>query len=149
MLRIDLPGMDGGLMGEHKAVVWFGDDPQPNTFFFRSPFRSWKFVLNTVLLVAVCIGAALMLWNYSAGFKSFPSWILVLLLFNAVYPYWYALKRHRRIYEHYRSGEIAEQPIETPQNDLLEVADNSLNEGLRNSVAVFGFLLMTIYFWKW
>jgi hypothetical protein len=135
-------------MSEHKAVVWFGDDPQPNTFFFRSPFRSWAFVVNTILLVAVCLGSALMLWNYSEGFKSFPSWVLVLLLLNVVYPYWFALKRHARINEHYRSGKIVEQPVETPLNDLLEVADNSMNEGLRNSILSFGIFLLAIFFWK-
>lgn len=136
-------------MSEHKAVVWFGNDPEPNTFFFRSPFRSWQFVANTVLLVVVCIGATLMLWNYSRHFKSFPSWVLVFLLFNAVYPYWYALKRHKRIYEHYLAGNIAEPSVENPLNDLLEVADNSLNEGLRNSIGVFGILLLTVFLWRW
>jgi hypothetical protein len=135
-------------MSEHKAVVWFGDDPQPNTFFFRSPFRSWAFVVNTILLVAVCLGSALMLWNYSEGFKSFPSWVLLLLLLNVVYPYWFALKRHARINERYRSGKIVEQPVETPLNDLLEVADNSMNEGLRNSITSFGVFLLAIFFWK-
>ena len=46
-------------MSEHKAVVWFSNDPEPNTFFFRSPFRSWQFVVNTILLGVVCIGATL------------------------------------------------------------------------------------------
>jgi hypothetical protein len=41
-------------MSEPKTVVWFGDDPKPNTFFFRSPFRSWKFLVCTALLVSVC-----------------------------------------------------------------------------------------------
>ena len=58
---------------ENKSVVWFGDEPKPNAFFFRSPYRDWKFVINTVLLVPVCVGTALLLWNYPvAGFKSFP-----------------------------------------------------------------------------
>jgi hypothetical protein len=90
-----------------------------------------------------------MLWNYSRHFKLFPSWLLLFLLFNAVYPYWYALKRHRRIYEHCLAGKIAEQPVENPLNDLLEVADNSLNEGLRNSISVFGILLLTVFLWRW
>ena len=136
-------------MSEHKAVVWFSNDPEPNTFFFRSPFRSWQFVVNTILLGVVCIGATLMLWNFSAHFKLFPSWLILLLLINAVYPYWYALKRHRRIYEHYRAGKIAEEPVETPVNDLLELADNSLNQGSRNSISIFGILLLAEFLWRW
>jgi hypothetical protein len=136
-------------MNEHKTVVWFGDEPKPNTFFFRSPFRSWKFVINTVLLVMVSLGTAVTLWNYPTGFRSFPFWVLVFFLFNAVYPYWWALKRHAQIYEHYRSSKIGEYSVQNPLNDLLEVADNSMNEGLRNSIFLYGILLLTIYFWRW
>ena len=132
-------------MNERKAVVWFADEPQPNTFFFRSPFRSWKFLINTILLVAACIGLAYLFWNYSIGFKSFPIYLLPFLLLNAVYPYWYALKRHGRIREHYLSGAIPEQNGGTPLNDLLEVADNSLNEGLRNSITL---LILVMYLLK-
>ena len=90
-----------------------------------------------------------MLWNYRTGFKSFPSWILVFLPLNVVYPYWWALKRHAKIYEHYRATRISEYAVENPLNDLLEVADNSMNEGLRNSTALFGILLLTIYLCRW
>jgi hypothetical protein len=96
-------------MSENKADVWFGDDPQSNTFFFRSPFRSWKFVVSTILLAVVCLVSGLMLWNYREVFKSFPSYVLLLLLFLVVYPYRDALRRHRKIYEHCRSGRIALQ----------------------------------------
>jgi len=130
-------------MSERKAVVWFGDDPQPNTFFFRSPFRSWRFLINTTLLVAVCLGSAIVAWKYSG----FTSGTLILLLLNVVYPYWWALKRHGRINELYRSGKIAEQSAESPLNDVLEVADNSMNEGLRNTSFIFG-LLLAIVLWK-
>lgn len=75
--------------------------------------------------------------------------LILLLLINAVHPFRYALKRHRRIYELYRAGKIAEEPVETPVNDLLEVADNSLNEGLRNSISVFGILLLAEFLWRW
>jgi hypothetical protein len=40
-------------MSEHKPVVWFGDDPQPNILFLRWPFHSWKFLFHTALLVSV------------------------------------------------------------------------------------------------
>jgi hypothetical protein len=131
-------------VSEPKAVVWFGDDPQPNTFFFRSPFRSWTFVFNTVLLVVVCLGCAIVVRKYSG----FTSGILLLLVWNVIYPYWWALKRHGRINELYRSGKIAEQPSGSPLNDLLEVADNSMNEGLRNTAFVFGLFLLSIVLWK-
>jgi len=131
-------------MSEPKSVVWFGDDPQPNTFFFLSPFRSWRFVVNTALLVVVCLGSAIIVWKYSG----FTSGILVLLVWNVIYPYWWALKRHGRINELYRSGKIAEQPAESPLNDVLEVADNSMNEGLRNTSFIFGLFLLAIVLWK-
>lgn len=136
-------------MSEHKTVVRFADEPKPNKFFFQSPFRSWKFVLDTILLAVVSLGTALMLWNYRSGFSSFPVWVVVFFLLTALYPYWWALKRHARIYEHYRSNKIQQCSIEDPLNDLLEVADNSMNEGLRNSVALFGILLLVIYFSRW
>jgi hypothetical protein len=131
-------------MSEPKTVVWFGDDPQPNTFFFRSPFRSWKFVINSVLLVVMCLGCAIVAWKYSGLTPT----IFLFLLLNVIYPYWWALKRHGRINELYRSGKIAEQPAESPLNDLLEVADNSMNEGLRNTSFIFGLFLLSIVLGK-
>ncbi len=131
-------------MSEPKTVVWFGDDPQPNTFFFRSPFRSWKFVINSVLLVVMCLGCAIVTWKYSGLTPT----IFLFLLLNVIYPYWWALKRHGRINELYHSGKIAEQPAESPLNDLLEVADNSMNEGLRNTSFIFGLFLLSIVLGK-
>ena len=136
-------------MSEHKTVVWFGDDPQPNTFFFRSPFRSWKFVFNTVLLAVVCLATVFMLWDYSTGFRSFPIFLLTLLLLVVVYPYWHALKRRAKIHEHFLTGKIAESAPETPLNDLLDVADDSINEGLRNSTFAFGLFLFALYLSRW
>jgi len=132
-------------VSEHKAVVWFGDDPTPNTFFFRSPFRSWKFLINTVLLVIVSLLAAFVLPKM-AGNTIFV--ILTFFVLNVVYPYWWALIRHERVNELYRAGKIAEQPAESPQNVILEVADSSMNEGLRNTSAVFGILLLGILLGK-
>ena len=133
-------------MSEYKAVVWFGNDPQPNTFFFRSPFRSWKFLINTVLLVVVCLmcGFVISKWPRFTVFSP----LLTLLLLNVVYPYWWALKRHAKLNELYLSGKIADEPVESPQNVLLEVADNSMNEGLRNTSFTFGLFLLCILFWK-
>jgi hypothetical protein len=133
-------------MSEPKTVVWFGDDPQPNTFFFRSPFRSWKFAINTVLLIGVSLGCAFLI-SKQPSFMRF-SWLVTFLLMNVVSPYWWALKRHGRINELYRSGKIEEQSGESPLNDLLELADNSLNEGLRNTSFVFGLLLFSILMCK-
>jgi hypothetical protein len=133
-------------MSERKAVVWFGDDPQPNTFFFRSPFRSWQFVVNTVLLVVVCLGCAIVVWK-SSGY-TLTTGIFVLLLWNVIYPYWGALIRHGKINELYRSGKIAEQSGESPLNTLLEVADNSMNDGLTNTTVTFGLFILAVVLWK-
>jgi len=134
-------------MSEHKTVTWFGDDPQQNTFFFRSPFRSWKFLINTLLLVMISVLGGFVLPKMASNT------VLVLVVFNffvlnIVYPYWWALKRHARVNELYRSGRIAEQPAESAQNVILEVADNSINEGLRNTSFVFGIFLLGILLGK-
>ena len=135
-------------MSERKAVVWFSEEPQPNTFFFGSPFRSRIFLANTVLLVGMCFLSGLMIWNYSEAFKHFPSWLLCYFVFGVVYPYFYALRGHRKIREHYRSGKLSLQEVETPVNDLLELADRALNWGLMNCIFLFGGLLLTVYLWK-
>ncbi len=75
-------------MSEHKTVVWFGDDTQPNYFFFRSPFRSWKFLVNTAMLGALLSGLSIVLarnWsNWSAVTIIF--WLSFLIMQGAVYP---------------------------------------------------------------
>jgi len=133
-------------MSQNSAVGTFTDQPKPNIFFFRSPFRSWKFLINTFLVVVVCLSSAAVLWKYSGRLNqhSYPLsiFLLVLLLQNIVYPFWWALKRHGEIKDLYTAGDIKEQTSGSPLNLLLEVADNSLNEGLRNTSFVFGVLLV-------
>ncbi len=135
-------------MSENSAVGMFADQPEPNTFFFRSPFRSWKFLINTFLVLAVCLSSAAILWKYwdLLNRHSYPVWILllVLLLHNVVYPFWWALKRHGKIKALYLAGGISEHSSESLLNQLLEVADNSLNEGLRNTSFIFGVLLVIL-----
>jgi hypothetical protein len=136
-------------MHQRKPIVWFGNDVQPNNFFFRSVFRSWNFWLNTTLLGAVCFGTALMVWSYPPQLKDFPYWALLGLFLFVVSPYIDALRRHKEIYEHHRTGSIVEPLVESPLNDLLEVADNSMNDGLRNATFLFGLCLACVYAWKW
>jgi hypothetical protein len=131
-------------MNQVKPVAWFMDDPKPNTFFFRSPFRSWKFIVNTLLLLVMCIGYGVFIWTYR-DFRH--SYHLVFLLLFVIYPYWWAIKRHNRIRKLYLSSEIAAQPAGSPLDSVLQVADDSLNEGLRNSSAMFGIFLLTLVFW--
>ena len=97
----------------------------------------------------MCLGTALMVWSYPPHLKDFPYWALLGSFVFVVSPYIDALRRHKEIYEHYRSGSIEEQPVESPLNDLLEVADNSMNDGLRNSTFLFGLCLACVYAWKW
>ena len=138
----------GAMMSQAKPVNWFADDPKPNTFFFRSPFCSWQFIVNTVLLVVVCLGCGTVVWKYWDVVGLRHSYILILLLFNVVYPYWWALKRHGKIRKLHLSGEITEQPAGSPLDSLLQVADNSMNEGLRNSSAMFGIFLLSLVLWR-
>jgi hypothetical protein len=127
-------------MSERKAVVWFGDDPQPDTFFFRSPFRSWMFIVNTVLLVSVCVGFVIVGWGYSNF-----GLLLAILICNVIIPYGRALKLHERINELHLSGKLAEPPAESPLNDLLAVAHISVNGGLFNTSVMFALYLIILF----
>jgi hypothetical protein len=132
-------------MIERKPVEWFSNEPGPNNFFFRSPFLSWKFLINTVLLVAVCLAYIIICWKHldKMSRNYYPSALasLPLVLMTVVYPYWWAIIRHRKINKLYRNGEIAEQPADSTINALLEVADNAMNDGLRNTFFIFGVVL--------
>ncbi len=133
-------------MGETKPVVCFTDDRKPNSFFFRSPFRSWKFLINTLLLAVVVLAYAIVAWKFMGVTGSLS--LATLMLLDVIYPYWGALLRHRKINELYQAGKITVQGVESPIDDLLEVADNALNEGLRNSSVVFGILLLIVALWQ-
>jgi hypothetical protein len=131
-------------MSERKPVVWFADDPELNTFFFRSPFRSPKFAINTVLLIAVIMGVGATAWEYSKDIHRYPWWILLVLLFFVINPYWRALIRHRQIRELYLSGNISDQRTGSALDDLLKLADDSMNDGLLNSLTIFGLFLLSV-----
>jgi hypothetical protein len=130
-------------MDESKAVARPGEAPEPNTFFFQSPFRSWRFLFNSALLVADCICCAIV-FSKMPGVLHF--WLLLCgLLWFAVYPYWWAIIRHRRINELFRSSKIVAQPAQSPQNVLLKVADDATNEGLcTTSFAYLGILILLL-----
>jgi hypothetical protein len=131
-------------MSTPKVTTWLGEGPQPNTFFFGSPFRSWKFLINTGLVVAVFIGFTFVAWKFAS--PALGPLIFVFMLWNVIIPYWVALQRHGRVNELYLSGQISQQTPKSPLNQLLEIADASINEGLRNSSFLFGLLL--IFVWK-
>jgi hypothetical protein len=133
----------GGAMDQTKPITWFGDDRKPSDFFFRSPFRSWDFAFNTALLAAVLVAGARVFWKYWGSLGDFGVWIL-LLFWNVVYSYWWAMKRHAQINELHLSGQIAEQPVGSSVGQILEVADHSLNEGLRNTLFLSLFLIICI-----
>jgi glucan phosphoethanolaminetransferase (alkaline phosphatase superfamily) len=139
-------------MSDTKPVVWFTDDPKPNTFFFGSPFRSWKFLINTFLLVLLCLAYAIIAWKYwnELNRNSFPHWmvLLTLLITMVLSPFLLALKRHKKINRLYRESKISEQSAESPINDLLQVADNAINEGLFNTSFFFGLFLLVIVVWR-
>lgn len=133
-------------MGETKRVIWFTDDKKPNRFFFQSPFRSWKFLLNTAFLILLCLAYLLVLWKYWAQMNrnSFPHWEVLLAIFlgGAIFPFCMGLTRHGKINRLYREGKISEQPAESPLDDLLEVADDSINYGLMMTSLLFAAILL-------
>jgi hypothetical protein len=133
-------------MSQAKPVVWFADDPKPNTFFSRSLFRSRQFILNTALVAVMSISYGFVVWKYwdelntQAAIISFS----IFLLLFVVYPYWWSIKRHGKIRELYLSGELPEQPADSAIDNLLHVADSAMNEGLRNSSVLFGMFLAAL-----
>lgn len=124
---------------------------KPNRFFFQSPFRSWDFMINTILLAGICLIMAAVLWRFWEKLSSHTSagWLLLLTLLapNVVYPYWTAIIRHRKINKLHLEGDISEQPAGSPIDELLSVADSSLNEGLRNTMVCFGLFLFALVSW--
>ncbi len=139
-------------MGETKPVVWFTDDKKPNRFFFQSPFRSWKFLVNTALVVLMSIAYFLIVWKYwvQLNRNSFPYWLtlLTLLILMVITPYGWALRRHGAINKLYREGQITEQSADSPLNECLEVADNAVNGGLWNTSVLFGIFLLFNVLWR-
>jgi hypothetical protein len=130
-------------MDEHKAVVWFTNDSKPNSFFFQSPFRSWKFVINTTVVVALSLGLVFVLFrnwsNWSATFRLV--WIAFFILQGAIYPFIRVLQNHRKINELYLAGKITEQSAESQIDELLSVADGALNDGLFYSLTTLGIVV--------
>jgi hypothetical protein len=133
-------------MSDHKQVVWFADDPIPNRFFFRSPFRSWRFVVNTAVLVTFLFVCAIVLNKNRSSLSKF-FWAVFVMLQGAVYPYLRVLQSHRKINELYLAGKITDQPAGTSIDELFNVANNALNDGfffstvVMGSLVVFGFLI--------
>jgi hypothetical protein len=122
-----------------------------NNFFSQSPFRSWMFLINTGLLAAICLAVIAILWRFwdKLAQHSSVAWLLLLtmLVQSVVYPYCWALIRHRKIKKLYLAGGISEQPAGSPVDELLSVAADSLNEGLRNTMFCFGFFLLGLVLW--
>ena len=124
---------------------------KPNRFFFQSPFRSWTFLINTALLAGICLTVVAVLWRFwdKPASHSSVGWMLLLAFLapNVVYPYWSAIIRHRKIKQLYLEGDISEQQAGSPIDELLSVADASLNEGLRNTMFCFGLFLLALVLW--
>src|SRR5208282_2887609 len=133
-------------MGDTKQVVWFANDKKPNRFFFQSPFRSWKFLANTALVAVMSLAYVAIVWRYwvQLNRNSFPYWetLLTLLILMVITPYGWALRRHGAINKLYREGKLTEQSFDSSLNDILEVADNAINQGLCNASVFFGVFLL-------
>jgi len=141
----------GGVMSESKPVAWFADDKEPNRFFFQSLFRSWKFLVNVGLLAGVCLALVWILLKHSDKVNhSNLGGIFLLLIFiqNVAYPFVRAVLRHHRINDLYEGGFITEPAAGSPLDEVLRVADNAVNEGLRNTMGMFGLFLLGFVLWK-
>ncbi|HXY24944.1 MAG TPA: hypothetical protein VEI73_09855 [Candidatus Acidoferrum sp.] len=137
-------------MSQAKPVNWFEDDPKPNTFFFQSPFRSWKFVLTTTLAAGVSVACVALIWDYwdRISRHSYHLTIISFFLLTVLRPYLLAIQRQGKIRKLYRAGEINEAPANSPFDQILQVADNSVNEGILVACVLFGLYLFMIAFWE-
>jgi hypothetical protein len=132
-------------MSERKSVAWFRDDPQPNTFFSRSPFRSWKFLASTAVVTVLFVAFGIIVVAHWQGFAATSSrffWVGFMFIVGVLYPYADALRYHGRINELYSTGKINRQPDDSALNDVLEVADDAINTGLFQSSAIAGILVL-------
>jgi hypothetical protein len=124
---------------------------KPNQFFFQSPFRSWMFLINTALAAVICLAVIAIIWHFwdKLSQHSSVAWLLLLsaLVQSVVYPYRWALIRHRKINRLYLERSISQQSAGSPVDELLSVAEDSLNEGLRNTLFCFGLFLLGLVLW--
>lgn len=127
-------------MNEHKQVAWFADEPSPNRFFFRSPFRSWRFVLNTAVFIAFLFVWVLVLAKNWSSLDKF--YLTATVMIGAVQPYLRVLQSHRKINELYLAGKLTDEPAGSLIDELLSVADDALNESFFYSSVVIGALLV-------
>lgn len=134
-------------MSQTKYVAWFKDDPKPNIFFFHSLFRSWKFMVNAALLLAVLAAGARFIWKYGGSLDPIAVFFLSFIVFqNVVSLYWWAMKRHAQVNELYLSGQITEQPTGSLLDQILNIADDSMNDGLRSASIASLLLILTLTF---
>jgi len=132
-------------MSQTKYVPWFEDNPKPNIFFFRSLFRSSKFLVNAALLLAVLVAGARFIWEYGRSLDPLGVFFLsYVVIQNLVSLYWWAMKRHAQLNELYLSGQITEQPAGSLLDQMLDIADNSMNDGLRSTSIASLFLIFTL-----
>jgi hypothetical protein len=132
-------------MSERKSVAWFRDDPQPNIFFSRSPFRSWKFVAHTAVVHGLLVAFGIIVFAHWQGFTATSSRFFsvgFMFIVGVLYPYTDALRYHGRINELYATGKINGQPEDSALNDVLEVAEDSINTGLLQTSAIAGIVVL-------
>jgi hypothetical protein len=137
-------------MSDSKPVSWFAEDRKPNSFFFRSAFRSSSFLINAALVAVVTLVFAGVLRRYW-GKLSHKSWalsLLMLFIINVVYPFFRALRRHQRVNDLYAAGYLAQQAAGTPLDEVLGVTDDAVNEAFFIPVFSFGLLLFAVVMWK-
>ena len=132
-------------MSERKSVAWFRDDPQPNKFFSRTPFRSWKFLANTGVITVLFVAFGIIVLAHWQGFAATSDrffWVGLMFILGVLYPYVDAFRYHGRINELYSTGKISGQPDDSALNDVLEVADDAINAGLFQTSVSAGILVL-------
>jgi hypothetical protein len=137
-------------MSTSKSVAWFAEDEKPNRFFFRSIFRSWKFLINAGLLAGIGLALVWILSKHidKLNHSSLGLALLGMFIQFVAYPFVRAVLRHKKINDLYEGGFITEPAAGCPLDEVFRVADNAMNEGLRNAMGVFALFLLSLVLWK-
>jgi len=119
-------------MSEAKPVNWFADDPKPNTFFFRSPFYSGIFLFSTALAVTLLGAYGVVVVNRWDAFNQHKELqgLFTFPLFTIIYPYLSTLREHSKINEIHLCGKLSEQLADSPVDQVLKLAADSMNTRL-------------------
>jgi hypothetical protein len=113
-------------------------------FFERSPFRSYFFVIDTLLLVMSFASGLLVYQRHHERLSPVAVSTVCIALGGMCLLWQAALRSHRRINQLYRSGAIREVSPGSPLEATIRTAAGMLHLGLCYTFVLTGILLLQI-----